>query len=31
VDGRYFQRPGDIEEREIQLALKMALKEWEGQ
>jgi hypothetical protein len=30
VDGRYFQRPGDIEEREIQLALKMALKEWEG-
>jgi hypothetical protein len=31
VDGRYFQRPGDIEERAIQLALKMALKEWEGQ
>jgi hypothetical protein len=29
IDGRYFQRPGDIEEREIQLALKMALKEWE--
>jgi hypothetical protein len=31
VDGRHFQRPGDIEERAIQLALKMALKEWEGQ
>jgi hypothetical protein len=30
VDGKYYQRPGEIEEKEIQLFIKMALKEWEG-
>jgi hypothetical protein len=30
VDGKYYQRPGEIEEKDIQLFIKMALKEWEG-
>ena len=30
VDGEYFQRPAEIKEREIQLLIKMALKEWEA-
>jgi hypothetical protein len=30
VDGKYYQRPAEIEEKEIQLFIKMALKEWEA-
>lgn len=31
VDGRRFERPAEIEERQVQLVIKMALKEWENQ
>jgi hypothetical protein len=30
VDGEYYQRPGEIEDRDVQLLIKMALKEWEA-
>lgn len=30
VDGRIYQRPRDIEDRQIQLIIKRALKEWES-
>lgn len=31
VDGRRFERPTEIEDRQVQLVIKMALKEWENQ
>lgn len=31
VDGRRFERPAEIEDRQVQLVIKMALKEWENQ
>jgi hypothetical protein len=30
VDGQVYQRPAEIKEKEIQLVIKMALKEWEA-
>ena len=30
VDGTYYQRPKDIEDMQIQLVIKKALKEWEA-
>jgi hypothetical protein len=30
VDDQVYQRPAEIEEKEIQLVIKMALKEWEA-
>jgi hypothetical protein len=30
VDGKVYQRPAEIEDKEVQLAIKMALKEWES-
>lgn len=30
VDNNYYQRPAEIEEKEVQLVIKMALKEWES-
>jgi hypothetical protein len=30
VDGQFYQRPAEIKEKEVQLVIKMALKEWEA-
>jgi hypothetical protein len=30
VDGEYYQRPAEIKDRDVQLLIKMALKEWEA-
>lgn len=30
VDGEYYQRPAEIQDRDVQLLIKMALKEWEA-
>jgi hypothetical protein len=30
IDGSYYDHPGEIPEKEIQLAIKMALKEWDA-
>jgi hypothetical protein len=31
IDNHIYERPADIPEKNIQLAIKMALKEWESQ
>jgi hypothetical protein len=30
IDGRYYDHPSEIPEKEVQLAIKMALKEWDS-
>jgi hypothetical protein len=30
IDGRYYEHPSEIPEKEVQLAIKMALKEWDS-